>query len=151
MSEKEDYIWEWISEVSEKRIELGGHAICPYASNAKVLIKESPIDEIVPESGYDVVIFIVENFWRSYQIERWVEYYNEKYVYYKFFGDCASKNTMINGVKTNNSKYNLILFQSKKKLSKVRETLANSSYYQYWDEDYLKEILGDEYKLVKNT
>jgi hypothetical protein len=32
MSEQETYIREWISEVSEKRIELGGGAICPYAS-----------------------------------------------------------------------------------------------------------------------
>jgi hypothetical protein len=149
MTEKEAYIHEWIAEVSKQRLELGGFAVCPYASNSKTSIVETPIDDIVPEPGHDVIVFIVESFWRPDQIQKWVEFYNEKFTYYKFFEDLSTKDTYINGVKTNNSKYNLILCQSKIKLSKIRKQLAKSEYYNYWNEEYLKEILGDDYELVK--
>jgi hypothetical protein len=145
MSEKETYIWEWISQVSEKRVEFGGYSLSSNSSEDVVSIQEVNIDDIYPEPGNDVVIFIVENFWRPYQIHKWVEFYNEKYSYYKFFADCAEKNIMINGVKTNNSKYNLILYQSKQKLSKTRKNLQNLNYYPHWEENYLKEIFGNEY------
>lgn len=148
MSEKETYIWEWISQVSEKRIELGGHLLRLDCPEDIVSIQEVPIDEIYPEPGYDVVIFIVENFWRPHQIERWTEFYNEKYNYYKFFTDCAEKNIIIDGVNTKNTKYNLILCQSKQKLAKTRKNIQNLNYYSYWEESYLKEIFGNDYKIV---
>ena len=149
LDNKEQYIFQWIGEVSEKKIELGGYSIDPYATNTKVSIVETPIDGIVPESGHDVIIFIVQDFWRPFEVERWAEFYNEKYTYYKFFADCASKNTQIGGISTNNAKYNLILCQSKRKLSKVKESLPTSSYYQYWDEQYLKQIFGEDYVKVE--
>jgi len=62
-----------------------------------------------------------------------------------FFEDCASYNTFINGVQTNNGKYNLILGQPKEKLKKFREQLAKTTYYTHWDKEYLKEILGNDY------
>ena len=147
--QREKYIWDWIEEVSEKRVELGGHAIGPNSKDVKIVIIESPIDEIVPESGHDVIIFIVQDFWRPFEVERWVQFYNEKFTYYKFFEDCASKNTQIGGIPTNNVKYNLILCQSKRKLSKVKESLTTSSYYQYWDEQYMKQVFGEDYEKVK--
>lgn len=150
MTEKEAYIHEWIREVSEQRPELGGLSVCPYASSSKTLIVETPIDDIVPEPGHDVIVFIVEDFWQEHQVKRWVDFYNDKFNYYSFFEDLSSKPTFINGVQTNNQKFNLILCQSKKKLSKIRKKLAESKYYTYWKEDYLKEILGDDYEMVKN-
>lgn len=149
MTEKETYIHEWIREVSKQRPELNGLSICPYASNSKTLIIETPIDDIVPESGYDVIVFIVEDFWRPEQITKWVEHYNEKFSYYKFFEDLSTKPTFIGEVQTNNQKFNLILCQSKKKLSVIRKKLSETEYYSYWTEDYLKEILGDDYELIK--
>lgn len=151
MTEKEAYIHKWIQEVSKSRPELGGFAVCPYASTSKTLIVETPIDDIVPEPGYDVIIFIIEDFWRPSQVEKWVKVYNEKFSYYKFFSDLSSRDTFIGGVKTNNEKYNLILCQSKKKLSTIRKKLAEVEYYTYWTEDYLKEILGDDYKYIEKT
>lgn len=148
MTEKEAYIKEWIAEISKEREELGGFSVCPYASKSRSLIVETPIDDIVPEPGHDVIIFIVEDFWRLDRVQKWVEYYNEKYPYYSFFEDCASKETFINGVPTNNRKYNLILCQSKIKLSKIRKELSKTEYYTYWTEDYLKEILGDDCEMV---
>lgn len=149
MTEKEAYIYEWIREVSKERPELGGLPICPYALKSKSLIIDTTIDDIVPQEGYDVIIFIVEDSLNINDILKWVEIYNKKYSDYLFLEDCASKNTFINGVKTNNQKFNLILCQSTTKLKKFREQLAKTEYYSYWSEDYLKEILGDDRKLVK--
>jgi hypothetical protein len=44
---------------------------------------------------------------------------------------------------------NIILAQPKEKLRKFREKLAKTSYYDLWDEEYLKEILADDYKNLK--
>jgi len=151
MSEKEAYIHKWIQEVSKDRPELGGFAICPYASSSKTLIVETPIDDIEPESGYDVIVFIVEDFWRPDQIKKWVQFYNEKFSYYKFFEDLSSSPTFIGGVQTNNQKFNLILCQSKKKLNGIRKKLAETNYYSFWSKEYLTEILGEDLKIVENT
>jgi len=151
MTEKEAYIQEWIQEVSKSRPELGGFAVCPYASASKTLIVETPIDGIVPEPGYDVIIFIVEDFWRPSQVQKWVDVYNQKFSYYKFFEDVSSRDTFISGVKTNNEKYNLILCQSKKKLSAIRKKLMKTEYYTYWTEEYIKEIMGDDYEYIEKT
>ncbi len=149
MSEKEAYIHEWIRQVSKERPELGGFAVCPYASNSNTLIVETTIDGIVPKSGYDVIVFIIEDFWRPNQVEKWVNFYNKKYPYYKFFDDVSTRDTFINEVKTNNDHYNLILCQSKKKLSSFRKKLSETNYYSYWTEEYLEEVLGEDIKYIK--
>ena len=151
MTEKEAYIHQWVQQVSKNRPELGGFAVCPYASNSKTLIVETTIDGIVPEPGYDVIIFIIEDFWRPSQVQKWVKVYNEKFTYYKFFEDLSCRDTFIGGVKTNNEKYNLILCQSKKKLSTIRKKLMQTEYYTYWTEEYLKEILGDDAKYLEKS
>jgi len=151
MTDKEAYIHEWIHEVSKQRPELGGFAVCPYASSSKTLIVETPIDDITPESGYDVIIFIVEDFWRPDQIKKWVQFYNEKFSYYKFFEDLYTNPTFINGVQTNNKKFNLILCQSKRKLSSVRKKLSETEYYSFWSKEYLEQILGEDLEIVKDT
>ena len=151
MTEKEAYIHEWIREVSKNRPELSGFAVCPYASSSKNLIVETTIDDIVPEPGHDVIIFIIEDFWRPDHVAKWVNHYNEKFPYYKFFEDLSCRDTFISGVKTNNEKYNLILCQSKQKLSKIRKKLSETEYYTYWTEDYLKEILGEDYKYIEKA
>jgi hypothetical protein len=151
MTEKEACVNKWIEEVSKNQSELGAFSVCPYAYNSKTLIVETTIDDIVPEPGHDVIIFIIESFWRPNQVQKWVSYYNEKFQYYKFFEDLSSRDTFINRVKTNNEKYNLILCQSKIKLSKIRKKLMETEYYTYWTEEYLKEILGDATKYLENS
>ena len=149
MNEKETYIYEWAAEIAKEREELGGFSVCPYASKSKTKVVECPIDDIVPESGYDVIVFIVDDLWDLIQVKKWVKIYNEKFPHYIFLPDCASQPTFINGIQTNNKRFNLILCQSKKKLSSIRKKLSKTDYYTYWNEDYLKEILGDDYKLVE--
>ena len=149
-SDKESYILNWINEVSKLRPELNGFAICPFASKSKFKIVECSVDELFVLDGYQVLIFIVEDYLDLDTIEFWVDFYNSKYPYWKFFEDCGSYHTYINGVQTNNGKYNLILGQPIDKLRKFRENLAKTTYYDLWDTEYLKEILGNDYEIIVN-
>ena len=149
MTERESIVHDWIKQVSVKHEELGGFAVCPYASGSDTLIKDTPIDDIVPEPGYDVIIFIVEDFWKPAKIRKWVEKYNEQYPLYWFVEDLSCENTYINGIKTNNSKLNIILCQSRRKIANIRKKLAKTKYYNYWSEEYLEEVLGDDPKLIE--
>jgi hypothetical protein len=147
MTERESYIQKCIQEFTKNKSNSDEFLVYPYDSDSKTLIVETSIDGIVPESGYDVIIFIIEDFWRSDQVEKWVKVYNEKFSYYRFFSDLSSRDTFMGGIgvtDVNNRKYNLILCQSKKKLSKIRKKILESENYSYWTEDYLKEIVGED-------
>ena len=137
-----DDIKNWIEEVSVVRPELGGFSICPFAKKANYKIIQVDIDALYPVEGFDVVIYILEESDLE-TIQWWVEFYNKKYPDWMFFEDCASYDTYINGVKTNNGKYNLILGQPKEELLKFREALKKTSYYSNWSKEYYQEIVGD--------
>jgi len=149
-SEKEKNILQWIKEVSKIRPELNGFAICPFASNSIFKIIECPAEEIIPLGGYNVIIFIVEDYFDLDAVQFWVNYHNSKHKNWKFFEDCAHYDTFISDIKTNNGKYNLILAQPKDELRKFRESLAKTSYYDLWDDEYLQEILEDDYDIIKS-
>lgn len=149
MTEKEEYIRNWIKEVSKSRPELNNFAICPFASTSKFKIIECDINDIEPIEGYDVVIFIVEDHLSLNDINYYVKELNQKYKNWDFFEDCKNYDTFIKNIKTNNGKYNLILAQPKEKLNNFRKNLAKTEYYNYWSDEYLKEILGHEYKNIK--
>jgi hypothetical protein len=140
------YIKEWIEKVSKSRPELGGFSICPFAKRSHYKIVETSIDSIKVEDGYDVIIYIVDE--NSIEtIQNWVEIYNAKFVDWLFFEDCFGQPTFINGVQTNNEKYNLILAQPKEKLRKFREILKRSDYYSLWDKDYYDKIMIDDQRV----
>jgi hypothetical protein len=149
-SEKELYILDWIEEVSKVREELYGFSICPFAKNSKFKIIECSVEDIAPIAEYQVTIFIIEDYLDLDAVQFWVKFYNSKYKNWKFFEDCSRYDTYIKGIKTNNSKYNLILSQPKEELKKFRENLAKTSYYDMWEDEYLKEILEDDYSIIEN-
>jgi len=151
MTKTEAHIEDWIKKVSKVRPELGNFAICPFASKAKYLVIETSAEDIMPISGYDVVFYVVKNYFDLQSVQFWVNYYNNLYDEWLFFEDCASYNTYIGDVQTNNGKYNLILMQNKEHLRKNREKLAKTGYYHHWNDAYLKEILGDDYEMVKKS
>jgi hypothetical protein len=132
---------EWVRHISLSRKELGGHAICPFAKTATYKIVTCSIDSIKPVERYDVIIYHINESHLD-QIRSWCDFYNEKYPDWLFFEDCASYNTFINDVKTNNGYYNFILGQPKDKLMKFRELLKKSDYYSYWSKEYYDEIVG---------
>lgn len=136
-------ILNWIEKVSEVRPELGGFSICPFAKKAKYKILKIDIDKIYPIENYDVVIYVL-NEDNLDVINSWVKHYNQKYRDWLFFEDCASYDTFINGVQTNNGLHNLILGQPKEKLKKFREILKKTEYYSYWSSEYYDEIMSSD-------
>ena len=150
-SQVEEHIKEWIAKISEVRPELGNFAICPYSHSATYEVVEAPIDDIMPIKGCDVVIFVVEDYLDADAIQMWCEIYNTIYPEFIFLEDCGNYHTFLNGIQTNNGKYNLMLCQSKVKLRQHREILAKSGYYAHWNDAMMQEILGDDYNIVKTV
>lgn len=151
MDEIENHIKDWIRKVSKHRPELGGFSICPYALNSKFNINIcNDVNDIKPIDGCDIVFFVLPDRLSLSEILSIVNECNEKYQEWEFFEDCASYNTYINEIQTNNQKYNLILAQPRKKLKELRMRLARTDYYKYWDDEYLKEILQEDYDTIKD-
>lgn len=149
MTEVEEHIKEWVQRTSIIRPELGNFALCPYSSNAKYIVVQTNADEIGPIFGHDIVFFVVEDYLDLQSIEFWVKYYNEKYPEMIFFEDCPKNETFIKGIPTSNGKYNIITMQNRQKLRQSRQILANTGYYHHWNDELLREIVGEDYKIVK--
>ena len=149
--EKSKYILRWIQEISKIRPELGNFSICPYASGANFSIQEQKLSRIVPNSDFDVVIYIVEDNITANFLYDAVDDYNSNYPDYKFIADHGKTKTYIQGIQTSNGKYNLVLCQSRKELTEARKKLAKTDYYSYWDKDYLEEVLEDDISVTQLT
>ena len=145
---KKRHIRKWIRDLSKIKPELGNFSLCPFASKANFLILETKLAEIVPTPDYDVVIYIVEDYHESDFLYNAVDNYNLQYPEYKFLSDAKNEDTFINGVQSNNGKYNLVLVQPRSDLLEARKKLAKTNYYRNYDEDYLKEVLEDDYNIV---
>ena len=148
--EKSKYILNWIREISKIRPELGNFAICPYASGANFSIQEQKLHQIVPNSDFDVIIHIVEEDIDSNSLYNAVDDYNRKHPDYKFIADHGKTSTYIQGIQTNNGKYNLVLCQPRQELTEARKKLAKTNYYDYWDKNYLEEVLEDDYRIIND-
>ena len=137
------HIEKWIQQVSQAHSELGGFSICPFAKKAKYKISFCSVNSIQPEEPYDVIIYVIEEE-KLEEIQKWVEILNQKHPNWLFFEDCASYDTYINGIRTNNGKYNLILGQPREKLRKFRDILKKTDYYSYWSKEYYDEIMSSD-------
>jgi len=151
MSEVEAHIREWVAKISKYRPELSGFAVCPFASTAKTTIIECLAEDIMPISGYDVVFYVVEDYFDLQSVQFWVNYYNNLYDEYIFLEDHASYNSYINGIQTNNGRYNLILMQNRDKLRKHRQILRDLGYYAHWNDEMMREVLGEDYEMVNTS
>ena len=143
--EKSRYILHWIKQLSKIRPELGNFAICPYASNANFAIVDEKLSQIMPNDDFDVIIYVVEDDISANFLYDAVDDYNHNYPEYRFIADHGKTKTYIQGIQTSNGKYNLVLCQSRKELTEARKKLGKTSYYDYWDESYLHEVLENDY------
>ena len=148
--EKSRYILHWIQQLSKIRPELGNFAICPYASSAKFAILEEKLSQITPNDDFDVKIYVVEDSLDAQFLYDTVDDYNRIYPDYKFISDHGKTKTYIQGIQTSNGKYNLVLCQPREELTEARKKLAKTNYYDYWDKNYLKEVLEDDYKIIND-
>ena len=146
--ERNRYILHWIKQLSKIRPELGNFAICPYASNANFAIVDEKLSQIMPNDDFDVIIYVVEDDISANFLYDAVDDYNHNYPEYRFIADHGKTKTYIQGIQTSNGKYNLVLCQSRKELTEARKKLGKTSYYDYWDESYLHEVLENDYDEV---
>ena len=148
--EKSKHILHWIQEISKIKPELGNFSICPYASGANFCVQEQKLSKIMPNPDFDVIINIVEDDIDANSLYESVDDYNRNYPDYKFIADHGKTKTYIQGIQTNNGKYYLVLCQPRKDLTEARKKLAKTNYYEYWDKNYLEEVLEDDYRIIND-
>lgn len=146
----EEELEEWICEIQRSNPDLGGFSICPFAKHNTYKIVKTSIHNIKPLSEeYGVVIFVVEDDLDLDFARLKIKILNQRHPKYEFLSDFRDEPSFIGKIPTNNKKYNLILYQDRQFLRKLRQTLAKTDYYDYWDDSYLQEILKDDYEMVR--
>jgi len=141
---------DWINIIKKSHPDLKGHSICPFAKANTYKIIKSSINDIKPlDEEFGVVIFVVEDdLDLDYGYQR-IEELNNQYSEYKFFDDFRDEPSFINGVQTNNGRYNLVLYQNSSFLTKMRQILAKTDYYDLWEDEYLQKILEKDYDEIQ--
>lgn len=132
----------WIKHLSSPRPELGGFSICPFAKNSQFEVIETNGDIQIPDKEFSLIIFKLPDYYTIEQLDELAKKHNKLYPKLIFLPDHKDRETYISGVKTNNSKYNLLLCQPRADLESARAKLKNTNYYSFWNKDYLDEILG---------
>jgi len=134
-------IRKWILNITQPQEKLGGLAICPFAATAKFHIEKRDLSDVTPYDGAHVAIFVVEDTLSISELVLKCETLNGKYLDYIFLDDHKDENSFINGVQTNNGKYNLVIVQEKTELLKARKILHKTEYYTYWSEEFYNRIV----------
>lgn len=150
MNNIEKDIKEWIEIVIQSNPDLNYFSICPFAKANTYKIAKTSIHDIRPlDEEFGVVIFVIEDDLDLEFARSKINSLNQEYPKYKFFDDFRDEPSFIGGVQTNNGKYNLILYQNAEFLTKMRASLAKTTYYDHWDDEYLKIILENDYTMVQ--
>ena len=146
-------IKDYIDHVSKKRKELGGHAVCPYA---KAFLKKTNIvySNNLMHSAFECfnepnlymlsVIYGDPNkhdkAWCACFCEEYQAYANKNNLW--LIWDHPNQKNNINGVRTNNTEYAILLIQKLDETRKFSKKLEQKTdYYSYWSAGYFKEIV----------
>ena len=134
---------EWIERISINHESLNGFSVCPFAKGAEYEVIETDGSDVNPPPwDFELIIYKLPDNYTEYEIIELAKEYNNMYTSMIFLPDPKNRYTEINGIQTNNGKYNLILCQWRDKLIKAREKLSNTTYYSGWNDEYLQEILN---------
>lgn len=145
----------WIKRLSEKRDELGGFSICPFAKKAfeekKVFwsyIGQESVAyilryiEATPDDFEVIIFYNLSKNLTDEDLLSIIEKLQEKMPDMVFLKDHPDNPGFINGVNTSNGEYPIILVQPRNKLEEARSKLLNTKYYDSWSEEYKKEIFA---------
>jgi len=136
-------IEDWIIRISQTRQELGGFSVCPYAKGADYEVVETDGSTIDPPPwDFELIIYKLPDYYSEQEVCDIASEYNKIYPDMVFLPDPKDKYTEISGVQTNNGEHNLILCQWRDNLEKARSKLKSTTYYTYWANNYLEEILS---------
>ena len=134
-------ITDWIERLAKPREELGGMSVCPFAKNSDYSIVETDGSDINPPPwDFELIIYKLPDDYSIDELAELATEYNDIFPEMIFLPDHKDRETFINGVATNNGKYNLILCQWRDNLNKARSKLEHTKYYSFWDQTYLEEI-----------
>jgi hypothetical protein len=134
-------ITDWIERLAKPREELGGMSVCPFAKNSDYSIVETDGSDINPPPwDFELIIYKLPDEYSIDELAELATEYNDIFPEMIFLPDHKDRETFINGVATNNGKYNLILCQWRDNLNKARSKLEHTKYYSFWDQTYLEEI-----------
>jgi hypothetical protein len=143
MDEIKTHIDSWIDHLSTKQIALGNYSVCPFAKKAGYEIIVTDGSNINPPPwDFELIIYKLPDEYTVEEITELASEYNNLYPEMVFLPDHKDRDTFINGVPTNNSKYNFILCQWRDNLQSARDGLEKTDYYSFWDSKYLEEILN---------
>ena len=135
-------ITDWIERLAIRREELGGMSVCPFAKNSDYSIVETDSSVIDPPPwDFELIIYVLPKHYTTDEVITIANKYNNLYPDMVFLPDPKDRETFINGVQTNNGVHNIILCQWRDNLEKARSKLRNTTYYSFWTDAYLKEIL----------
>jgi hypothetical protein len=138
-----EHINTWITTLSTQQPSLDNMPVCPYAKGSEFELIESNGSDINPPPwDFELIIYKLPDNYSIDELTDIATEYNNIFPEMIFLPDHKDRDTFINGVQTNNGKYNLILCQWRDNLEKARSKLSNTAYYSFWNEDYLKEILN---------
>ena len=145
---------DWIQRISERKDELGGFNICPFAKKAlddkKVFwsyigqeCEAYILRYIEATPDFEVIVFYnLKKNLKDDDLKSIIAELQSKRNDMIFLKDHPDNPGNINGVNTSNNEYPTILVQPRVKLEEARDKLMKTNYYDYWSEEYKKEILN---------
>lgn len=134
----------WLGRITQPRSELGNFSICPFAKKLPTIVKTSKINlDLFENLSKEITIYCeitpLSTFEELHNICLTL---NEKYQSHIFLPDHPNKETKIQGIKTGNGTFPLIISQSKTELISARNKLSKTDYYSYWNKEFLEEIFN---------
>lgn len=148
------YLNKWVEKVAEPSSNLGGYATCPFAKQAQknqILIEKINVLDIIPPKNiiFEIIIYVVEDNIDHQALYDYAQVLNFKHKELVFLADHPN-DPIKTGTDTysSNGKYNLLICQPKDKLRIARESLSKTQYYSFWNPEYLKKIMGEDYNLL---
>lgn len=139
----EQTVKQWLTKITEKHSDLGGHRICPFARMPRVIAVEKLCLESFLNLDDQITVYMETDLRSSYQeLEELCMILKEQNSNFVFLPDHPSKKNYIKSHETGNGLYPCIIVQTRQELDTARTALAKTDYYSYWDPDYLAEIRG---------
>lgn len=133
----------WINRISKPTDLLGGFSVCPFAKGADYSVHKTDGSDINPPPwDFELMVYILPAHYTEDEVSAIANEYNKVYPDVVFLPDPKDRYTEINGVQTNNGEHNIILCQWRDNLERARTKLRATTYYTYWAEKYLNEILS---------
>jgi hypothetical protein len=145
-----EHISSWIKHVSSTKTS-NGWPICPYAQNAimgkrvkmfyyNIMSLDKIVDDFMQdEENFKVWIFVCDP---RMDIKTESKVLNDWYHGVLWLWDEAQESGEIDGTKTGNEKYNLLLLQDREELQRMSASLKDKDYYSNWSKEYYDQIVA---------